>query len=149
MRPQAAPEPAQFQLADPVQARDNVDMSRHMKDIDAITALTALSQPTRLDVFRRLIKAYPDEIAAGEIARQCKTRHNTMSTHLAILVRAGLVDVRRDGRMMHHRANLDGFQALMKFLLQDCCHGRAEICAPLVAELTCCAPLKSRKKAHA
>jgi ArsR family transcriptional regulator, arsenate/arsenite/antimonite-responsive transcriptional repressor len=119
-----------------------------MNEKTAIEALTALAQPTRIDVFRRLIKSYPDEIAAGEIARQCKARHNTMSTHLAILTRAGLVSVRKEGRMMHYSANLVGFQALMAFLLQDCCQGRAEICAPLVAELSCCLPAKERKKLH-
>ena len=67
---------------------DNVDMSRQINEKTAIEALAALAQPTRIDVFRRLIKSYPDEIAAGEIARQCKIRHNTMSTHLAILSRA-------------------------------------------------------------
>jgi len=93
-------------------------------------------------VFAGWIKSYPDEIAAGEIARQCKTRHNTCPRHLAILTRAGLVSVRKEGRMMHYGANLAGFQKLMAFLLQDCCHGRAEVCAPLVAELTCCLPAK-------
>jgi ArsR family transcriptional regulator, arsenate/arsenite/antimonite-responsive transcriptional repressor len=128
---------------------DNVDMSRHIDEKTAIEALAALAQPTRLDVFRRLIKSYPDEIAAGEIARQCKMPHNSMSTHLAILTRAGLVSVRKEGRMMHYGANLPGFQRLMSFLLQDCCQGRAEICAPLVAQLTCCLPAKERKKVHA
>jgi len=127
---------------------DNVDMSRHINEKTAIEALTALAQPTRIEVFRRLIKSHPDEIAAGEIARQCKTPHNTMSTHLAVLMRAGLVSVRKEGRMMHYGANLAGFQKLMAFLLQDCCHGRAEVCAPLVAELTCCLPAKERKKLH-
>jgi len=106
----------------------------------AIDALAALAQPTRLAVFRRLIQAHPDEIAAGEIARGCDVRHNTLSTHLAILARAGLLAVRRDGRMMFYRADLDSFRALVGFLMRDCCNGRAEICAPLMAELACCAP---------
>lgn len=117
----------------------------------AIEALTALAQPTRLDVFRRLLKAHPDEIAAGAIARLCKVPHNTMSTHLAVLVRAGLVGVRRDGRMMHYDADLEGFRSLIGFLMRDCCNGRAEICAPLVAELNCCEPAAApakREKAH-
>ena len=112
----------------------------------AIEALTALAQPTRLDVFRRLLKAHPDEIAAGEIARACKVPHNTMSTHLAVLTRAGLVSVRRQGRMMHYGADLDGFRSLIGFLMRDCCNGRAEICAPLVAELSCCGPRATRGK---
>ena len=112
----------------------------------AIEALTALAQPTRLEVFRRLLKGHPDEIAAGEIARACKVPHNTMSTHLAVLTRAGLVGVRREGRMMHYRADLDGFRSLIGFLMRDCCNGRAEICAPLVAELNCCGPRVTRGK---
>lgn len=124
-------------------------MSRHINDNAAIEALAALAQPTRLDVFRRLIKSYPDEVAAGEIARRCKTRHNTMSTHLAILSRAGLVTGRKDGRMMYYSAMFERVEALIAFLLQDCCHGRAEICAPLVAELNCCLPAKLRKKINA
>jgi ArsR family transcriptional regulator len=109
----------------------------------AVDALLALAQPTRLDGFRRLIKAHPDEMAAGEIARACKVPHNTMSSHLAILTRARLVRVRREGRMMYYGADLDGFRALIGFLMRDCCGGRAEICAPLVAELSCCAPRQS------
>jgi DNA-binding transcriptional ArsR family regulator len=112
----------------------------------AIEALTALAQPTRLAVFRRLVKAHPDAIAAGEIARACKVPHNTMSTHLAVLMRAGLLRVRRDGRMMHYRADLEGFRTLIGFLMRDCCNGRAEICAPLMAELGRCMPRDAQKR---
>lgn len=112
----------------------------------AIDVLTALAQPTRLGAFRRLVKAHPNEIAAGEIARACKVPHNTMSTHLAVLARAGLVSVRRDGRMIHYGADLEGFRSLVGFLMRDCCNGRAEICAPLMAELTCCEPRNARRK---
>ena len=125
---------------------NHVDMSRHMNETLAIEALVALAQPTRLKAFRQLIKVHPDEIAAGDIARACKVPHNTMSTHLAVLTRAGLITVRREGRMMHYGADLDGFRALISFLMRDCCHGRAEICAPLVAELSCCVPSVRRKK---
>jgi DNA-binding transcriptional ArsR family regulator len=115
-----------------------VDMSRHMDESFAIEALAALAQATRLAAFRRLLKVCPDEVAAGEIARACGVPHNTMSTHLAALTRAGLVAVRREGRVMHYRADVAGFRALIGFLMRDCCNGRAEICAPLVAELSCC-----------
>ena len=117
-----------------------------MEEIPAVAALTALAQTTRLEVFQLLIKAHPDEIAAGEIARTCKVPHNTMSTHLSVLTRAGLVRVRREGRMMHYGADLDGFRSLIGFLMRDCCNGRAEICAPLVAELNCRVPIAPRKK---
>jgi ArsR family transcriptional regulator len=120
-----------------------------MDSTRAIAVLTALAQPTRLKVFRRLIKAYPDRIAAGAIARACKVPHNTMSAHLAVLTRAGLVAARREGRMMFYGADLDCFRALVGFLMRDCCNGRAEICAPLLAELTCCAPVKTTEQARA
>jgi DNA-binding transcriptional ArsR family regulator len=103
----------------------------------AIALLTALAHPTRLEVFRRLLKVHPDEIASGELARACKVPHNTMSTHLAVLTRAGLLRARRDGRMMHYGADLDGVRSLIFFLMRDCCHSRAEICAALVAEMNC------------
>src|SRR4051794_32688810 len=121
-------------------------MSRQMDEKLAIEALAALAQPTRLHVFRRLIRVHPDEVAAGEIARACKVPHNTMSTHLAVLMRARLVSVRREGRTVHYGADLDGFRAMVGFLMRDCCNGRAEICAPLVAELSCCAPRAPRKR---
>jgi arsenate reductase len=121
-------------------------MSRRIDNTFAIEALMALAQATRLDAFRRLIRVHPDEIAAGEIARACKVPHNTMSAHLAVLTRARLVSVRREGRMMHYGADLDGFRALIGFLMRDCCNDRAEICAPLVAELNCHAPRRASKK---
>ena len=115
----------------------------------AIEAFTALAQPTRLKVFRRLLKAYPDQIAAGEIARNCKVPHNTMSTHLAVLTRSGLVAARREGRMMYYGADLDGFRSLVSFLMRDCCNGRTEICAPLLADLNCGIPSKKQEKVRA
>jgi DNA-binding transcriptional ArsR family regulator len=125
-----------------------------MDEKNALVALTALAQPTRLKVFRRLLAAHPAGLAAGEIARQAKVPHNTMSTHLGLLTRARLVAVRRDGRSMNYRANLDGFRALVSFLTRDCCSGRPEICAPLLAELSdltdeCCAPARLPEAADA
>jgi DNA-binding transcriptional ArsR family regulator len=121
-----------------------------MDKSDALAALTALAQFTRLDAFRRLIAAHPDALAAGEIARACRVPHNTMSTHLAALTRAGLVTVRRAGRSMNYSADLKSFRALITFLTRDCCRGRPEICAPLIADLVDpCAPACNREKADA
>lgn len=117
-----------------------------MTNDHAIAALLALAQQTRLSAFRRLVKVYPDDIAAGEVARMLDVPHNTMSAHLAILTRAGLIAARRDGRMTYYRANLDGFRAVISFLMRDCCNDRAEICASLLAELTCCVPSRKREK---
>jgi len=97
-------------------------------------AFAALSQPTRLKAFRKLVAAHPDGLLAGDIAKVCKVPHNTMSTHLAALMRGGLISVARQGRSMNYRADLDGFRGLVDFMLRDCCGGRAEICAPVVGE---------------
>ena len=119
-----------------------------MESEDAILALAALAQPTRLDVFKLLVKHEPDGLAAGEIAKAVAVPQNTMSSHLSILSRAGLVSARRFGRSIVYRADLERLQAVMLFMLKDCCDGRPEICAPLVESLTPCSPPKPRRKAH-
>jgi DNA-binding transcriptional ArsR family regulator len=108
-------------------------MSRFIDQCTAIQALAALAQDTRMSAFRRLVAAYPGSIGAGAIARGCKVPQNTMSTHLAILTRAGLLHVERDGRQMNYRADLDGFRAVVMYLAKDCCDGRSDLCASLVA----------------
>ena len=109
-----------------------------MDDESAITVLGALAQNTRLDVFRLLVRLEPDGMAAGEIARQLDVPQNTMSAHLGILSRAGIVRSERHSRSIIYRADLDGLRALMLFLVKDCCAGNADLCAPLIAELTPC-----------
>jgi DNA-binding transcriptional ArsR family regulator len=107
----------------------------------AIAALAALAQTTRLETFRLLVKSEPDGIPAGELARMLDVPQNTMSAHLATLSRAGIVKSERQSRSIIYRADLDGFRALTLFLLKDCCGGNAELCAPLIADLTpCCSP---------
>ena len=112
-----------------------------MESIEAIAALSALAQSTRLDTFRLLVRCEPEGVAAGELARLMDVPQNTMSTHLAILTRAGLISSERQSRSILYRANLDSFRDLTLFLLKDCCGGNAALCAPLIAELTpCCTP---------
>jgi DNA-binding transcriptional ArsR family regulator len=106
----------------------------------AILALSALAQPTRLDVFRLLMEHEPDGLAAGEIARRIAVPHNTMSTHLAILTRAGLIGAERQSRSIVYRPQLETVRGLAGFLVKDCCGGRPEICAPLIADLSPCCP---------
>ena len=120
-----------------------------METESAILALAALAQSTRLDVFRLLIKHEPEGLAAGEIAKKLAVPQNTMSAHLAVLSRAGLVTARRISRSIVYRADLVRFQAVMLFMLNDCCDGRPEICAPLVESLTPCCPPKRKGKANA
>jgi DNA-binding transcriptional ArsR family regulator len=122
-----------------------------MESEQAISAFAALAQPTRLDVFRLLMEHEPDGLPAGEVARQMDVPHNTMSTHLAILTRAGLIEAERQSRSIIYRAKLDAVRALTGFLVKDCCGGRPEICAPLIADLSpCCPPQKiaAKEAAH-
>lgn len=109
-----------------------------MESDSAIAALSALAQPTRLDCFRLLVRHEPDGLAAGDIAGQLKVPQNTMSAHLAILARAGLVTSERRSRSIVYRVDLVGLRSLMLFLVNDCCAGSPELCAPLVAELAPC-----------
>ena len=112
--------------------------SRHMENDFAIDCLSALAQPTRLEVFRLLVKQEPDGLPAGEIARRMDVPHNTMSTHLSILTRAGLVSVERHSRSMIYRVELKTIRTLVLFLLRDCCNGRPELCSPLISDLSSC-----------
>jgi DNA-binding transcriptional ArsR family regulator len=111
-----------------------------MDDLETISALAALAQNTRLEAFRLLVKHEPLGIPAGEIARLMAVPQNTMSAHLAILTRAGLIMAERQSRSILYRANLEQLNQLILYLLKDCCGGRSDICAPLIASLKpCCA----------
>lgn len=113
---------------------------------EAVTALAALAQSTRLDAFRLLVRHEPEGVPAGELARLLDIPQNTMSAHLATLSRAGLIVGERQGRSILYRANLDRFQELTLFLLKDCCGGSADLCAPIIAALTpCCDPRETRQ----
>ena len=122
-----------------------------MESEEAVLALAALAQPTRLDAFRLLVKYEPQGLAAGEIANALAVPHNTMSAHLSVLARAGLVQSKRSSRSIIYRADLQRFQQTALVLLQDCCGGRPEVCAPLIESLTPCCPQprKPREKRHA
>ena len=112
-----------------------------MDDNDVIITLSALAQRTRLEVFRILISSEPYGIAAGELARRSGAPHNTMSTHLGVLSHAGLVTSQRQSRSIIYRADLNVLRNTMLYLLKDCCAGKPDICAPLIADLTsCCEP---------
>jgi len=111
-----------------------------MDNIEAIAALSALAQTTRLDAFRLLVSREPDGVPAGEMARIILIPQNTMSTHLAILTRAGLVRGERQSRSIVYRADLERLREVTLFLLKDCCGGRPEVCAPLIADLMPCCP---------
>jgi len=112
-----------------------------MEPTTAIKRLSALAQESRLAVFRLLVKAGRCGVPAGEIARQLQITPNTLSAQLVILSNAGLVTSRRDGRSIIYAADVDGMSELLLYLMEDCCQGRPEVCAPLAdaaARAACC-----------
>ncbi|HVN02010.1 MAG TPA: metalloregulator ArsR/SmtB family transcription factor [Caulobacteraceae bacterium] len=113
-----------------------------MDSPDAVVALSALAHPARLEVFRLLVRAGPEGMAAGEIARAMGSLPNTLSTNLNVLAGADLVSSRREGRSIIYAAGYDRMRELLAFLVEDCCGGKPEICAPLAAiaeRAACCA----------
>jgi ArsR family transcriptional regulator len=112
-----------------------------MEAEQAILALAALAQSTRLGVFRLLVRQEPDGLAAGDIAKALAVPQNTMSAHLAILARAGLVMSERRSRSIIYRANLIAFEDLTSFMVEDCCGGRVDLCAPVGA----CKPAQGKR----
>src|SRR5579872_1371105 len=105
--------------------------SKPIDEAAALEGLASLAQPTRLATLRRLLAAYPGSLAAGELAKASDAPHNTMSTHLGVLMRAGLVEVERAGRTMNYRADVATFRSLVTFLTRDCCGGRRELCGDI------------------
>ena len=109
----------------------------------AVTNLSALAHEGRLAVFRMLVKAGPDGVAAGEIARRLEVAPNSLSANLNVLSHAGLVASRREGRSIIYNARYEQMTWLLAYLMEDCCAGASEICAPLVdvlAKSACCVP---------
>ena len=112
-----------------------------MENTHAVDVFAALAQATRLDAFRLIVGHEPHGLPAGEVARLLDVPQNTMSTHLAVLARAGLVSAERHSRSIIYRAEMDRVREVASFLVSDCCSGRPELCEPLVAEFTpCCTP---------
>ncbi|NNU16493.1 helix-turn-helix transcriptional regulator [Parvularcula sp. ZS-1/3] len=96
-----------------------------------VTRLGALAQQTRLSVFRSLMSAGPQGISAGKIARDLGVAPNTLSAHLNVLSRSGLVTQRRDGRSIIYSVVLSAVTEMVDGLVNDCCGGHPEACAPL------------------
>lgn len=115
----------------------------------ALATFAALGQPTRLAIFQLLMSAEPYGLAAGAIADKVGCPHNTLSSHLSILARSGLVRGARDGRSIIYRAKVDAIRTLVSFLVDDCCDGHPELChlQEAIDEANCgCAPTGKNKK---
>ena len=105
-----------------------------MEKTEAVTALAALAQEHRLDVFRLLVGVGTDGLPAGQIAERLGLAAPTLSFHLAQLRHAGLVQVRRDGRSLIYAADYDGMTELMEYLTENCCNGDPSACRVPVCE---------------
>ena len=115
----------------------------------ALAAFAALGQPTRLEIFQLLMRAETQGLSAGVLAEKVCCPHNTLSSHISILARSGLVRGARDGRSIIYRANVDTIRTLVSFLVDDCCDGHPELChlQEAISAANCgCAPTRKNKK---
>ena len=106
-----------------------------MDKSNALAAFSALSQQTRLDVFRLLVKAGAEGILSGEIGSMLGVHQNTMSANLSILLNADLVRNERQGRTIRYFVNFESMRGLLAFLMEDCCGGNPEVCQPIINEI--------------
>lgn len=110
----------------------------------AVTALSAMAQESRLEVFRLLMKAGPEGLPAGEIARLVGIAPNTLTAQLHLLTGAGLAKSRREGRSVIYSADHPAATELIAWLIEDCCQGRPEVCTPLQAAVV----IEAQKQEH-
>lgn len=109
----------------------------------AIEALGALAHDGRLNIFRALVRAGPQGLAAGRLGEAVGMAASTLSNNLNILTRAGLTTAVRDGRSIIYAADYGRMGALLAYLMEDCCQGSPAVCAPLsdvVNRAVCCSP---------
>ena len=118
-----------------------------MEAKQAVAALGALAQETRLSVFRLLVQAGPEGVPAGRLGEALQVPPATLSFHLKELSLAGLVISRQDGRFIYYSADYDQMAALMTFLTYNCCQGMPEQCLTVMETAlgSCCAPQPKRK----
>ena len=117
-----------------------------METTDAVAALAALAQNNRLDVFRLLVQAGPEGMPAGRVAEKLDLAPNTLTFHFDRLRVAGLLSVRREGRSMIYAARYDTMNALLGYLTENCCQGRAEQCRPSGREKPAPRPARRREQ---
>lgn len=108
-----------------------------MDTASALAALAALGQETRLEIFRMLVQAAPEGVAAGEVAHRLGAVQNTVSAHLKVLHAAGLIRPRREGRSVRYSADMAGLGDLLSYLIEDCCRGSPELCRPVIEAIAC------------
>lgn len=118
----------------------------NMETKEAVIALAALAQETRLSIFRLLVQVGPEGIAVGRIGEELKVAPATLSFHLKELYHAGLISSRQEGRFIYHTANFERMAEVMSFLTQNCCQGMPQECLTVVETTLggCCSELKPK-----
>jgi len=113
-----------------------------MKNAQAVTALAALAQETRLSIYRLLVQAGPQGVPAGRIGDTLQVPAATLSFHLKELSHAGMVASRQEGRFIYYSADYQQMAALMSFLTENCCQGMPQECLTVMETAlgSCCAP---------
>ncbi|ACP23627.1 probable transcriptional regulator protein, ArsR family (plasmid) [Sinorhizobium fredii NGR234] len=116
-----------------------------MDERQALAAFGALSQETRLKIIRMLVVAGADGVSAGVMAENLGVSPSNISFHLKELERAGLITQQRESRSIIYSGNYEALGSLVRFLMEDCCAGHPEVCAPAAAVAACCAPTMEGK----
>lgn len=106
-----------------------------MQNTAAIDCFSALAHESRLRVFKLLVRKEPEGLPVGEISRRLDIVPSTLSGHLSVLKRAGLLNARRQQREIIYTANLAVMNELICFMLADCCEGKAENCNEILSLL--------------
>jgi DNA-binding transcriptional ArsR family regulator len=121
-----------------------------MQITEAVAALSALAQETRLAAYRLLVEAGPEGLAAGQIAEALAVAPPALSFHLKELSHANLVSSRQEGRFIYYAADFEQMAALMTFLTHNCCRGMPQECLTVMetALSECCVPKPKRKTAR-
>lgn len=101
-----------------------------MNSAQAVNALSALAQPTRLAIYRLLVTSGPEGMAAGQVAEQLKVSPANLSFHFKTLSHAGLVESRQDGRFVYYAANFSAMSSMVAYLTENCCGGNPDTCKP-------------------
>jgi ArsR family transcriptional regulator, arsenate/arsenite/antimonite-responsive transcriptional repressor len=118
-----------------------------MEKADAITALGALAQESRLDIFRLLVQAGTEGMPAGQIGERLNLPSATLSFHLNQHKQADLVTFRREGRSLIYSAAYPAMNALIGYLTENCCQGRAAQCAPALCKPSELAAARQKERA--
>jgi DNA-binding transcriptional ArsR family regulator len=118
-----------------------------MKTLDAVTSLAALAQESRLAIFRMLVKRGPEGYTPTELGDKLSVAPATLSFHLKELQRAGLIDVRRDGRFLYYRPNFPHMAKLIEFLTEQCCSLADKDCGPTCLPATAEVSAPKRRRA--